>query len=113
MDSKFKRFVCSLILDYCQRKDNDLCLQESPEWGTYATCINSDMYCESYAKDMKRCCPETCNSSDFTQKDCKHDTGSGTCIYSNSTNCEIKGNLYFIVKPLISNSLTSINSVTN
>ena len=73
-------------LDGCQAEDSDSCLQSSPGWGTY-NCASSTIYCDSYAKDMKRCCPESCNSGVLTEDDCNGLSGYGTCIYPNDAQC--------------------------
>ena len=71
------------VSDKCEPKDNDRCLQRSPTWGNEFTCSTSSSYCSDYGKDMKRCCPDTCGSGVFTEDDCKHFDGKGTCSYPN------------------------------
>ena len=71
----------------CKPKDDDRCLQTSPEWGNSYKCSSSTQYCYSYEKDMKRCCPHSCNTGIFTEDDCNSSIGSGTCIYPNEAQC--------------------------
>jgi len=70
--------------------DNDLCLQESPNWGSSCTCSNSIGYCISWAKDMKRCCPDSCGTGRFTESQCLAHSGDGTCTYPNGAQCSGK-----------------------
>ena len=65
----------------CVIKDDDKCLQKSPGWSISYKCKTSTQYCNSWAKDMKRCCPDTCKSGEFTEVDCRLSKGLGTCIY--------------------------------
>lgn len=80
--------------EVCKPKDNDACLQSSDGWSTSYTCENSKgSYCESWAKDMRRCCPESCkkenpeNTLKFTEEDCNKFPGDGTCTYPNKAQC--------------------------
>ena len=68
-------------------KDSDICLQELELWGEGQTCKENAQYCDDWAKDMKRCCPETCKlNHTFTEQICI-DYGediakvNGTCKY--------------------------------
>merc|ERR1712136_573741 len=47
----------------CQVQDNDACIQQ--EWGNSHTCASLARYCDSYAKNMYRCCPETCEAGEL------------------------------------------------
>ena len=67
---------CDLAL-----KDSDMCLQYSKGWDRKDTCANSKPKCDKAAKDMKRCCPETCNSKNFTKEVCEKSGGTGECKY--------------------------------
>ena len=50
--------------------------------GTYTyNCSNSEHFCDLWDKDMKRCCPETCNSTSFTKEACEKSNMNGTCVY--------------------------------
>ena len=66
------------------RKDSDICLQLSPEWGDVYKCTQGKPYCknQNYAKDPKRCCPESCkNSEPFTETKCLQSETGGSCTY--------------------------------
>ena len=98
----FCKFLHSLYLYYqlleCQTKDSDSCLHlSSNKWKGYFTdwtCSGSSEYCESWAKDMKRCCPETCKSGKFTLTDCMSSSSEGKCIYPNEAQCPEIGTLW-------------------
>ena len=73
--------------------DSDTCLQNSGGWKNY---VCADLkrgtgyhdYCDSYSKDTRRCCPETCdNTEDFTYSVCEAAETSGTCKYPNEAQC--------------------------
>ena len=75
--------LCSLV-----SKDSDICLQHSINWTTLKggvvstwTCSESISFCDTWEKDMKRCCPETCNSTQFTKESCLNSTSNGSCVY--------------------------------
>ena len=72
-------------------KDNDACLQKAVGWGKAYTCSTSTIFCESYGKDMKRCCPESCGSGVFTEEDCENYNGLGNCDYQNWATCNASG----------------------
>ena len=86
--------VTDLFTDTCIPKDSNECLQSSPDWGAAYNCANSVTYCSSYGKDMRRCCPDSCNTGTFTEQDCISFGGSGRCIYPNDAQCYSKGMLY-------------------
>ena len=71
----------------CRPRDDDHCLQTSPGWYDSYKCATSIEYCISYEKDMRRCCPESCNTGIFTEYDCISSGRSGTCIYPNNAQC--------------------------
>ena len=73
--------------DGCQATDSDTCLQSTPGWGSFYTCASSSSWCDLYAKDMKRCCPESCNSGTMTEVECNALNGNGNCIYPNDAQC--------------------------
>ena len=73
--------------DGCQPMDSDSCLQSTPGWGSIYTCASSTSWCNMYAKDMKRCCPESCNSGPLTEVECNSLNGNGNCIYPNDAQC--------------------------
>ena len=65
-----------------------MCLQNSKGWGEIKDgkyehmCANSQDYCGTWPKDMKRCCPDTCeNSEAFSEEVCKTTDGKGECQY--------------------------------
>ena len=75
-------------------KDSDECLQSSPDWNIAWTCRNTfeddPNWCSvnSYAKDMRRCCPETCGTGVLTEEECNSlQNSSGTCLYPNTAQC--------------------------
>ena len=74
----------------CKPKDSDYCLQQSPNWSHGHTCRSTKHYCKTYAKDMRRCCPESCGTGTFTEEDCNAFSGSGTCIYPNQAQCHTR-----------------------
>ena len=92
----------------CKAKDSDACLKASGKnWAGY-TCSKSTKWCTSWAKDMKRCCPNACGvTGSFSESDCKAVGGKGSCIYPNEaqpdeTQCNkgevtIEGELYYIL----------------
>jgi len=77
----------------CQPKDSNTCLQTSPdwiggwEWWKTHTCSNSIDHCTDWAKDMRRCCPESCGTGTFTEHDCRMTPGEGDCLYPNEAQC--------------------------
>ena len=81
----------------CTPLDSDTCLRNSPDWGSTRTCRwakgqTSKNYCNTWAKDMRRCCPESCDTGDlvtikFTEEDCTKFPGEGTCTYPNKAQC--------------------------
>ena len=76
--------------------DSDECLRRSPEWNNQRTCENAiQRYpdsCQTWARDMRRCCPQTCGTGKFTELDCNTwTTGGGDCIYPNTAQCDKKG----------------------
>ena len=89
----FQYFYASLDELVCTTKDNDECILNTPGWET-ASHVNKwscnyftiaggyRHYCDDWAKDTRRCCPETCeNSKPFTKTVCEASPGKGTCIY--------------------------------
>ena len=75
--------LCSLV-----SKDSDICLQHSKNWTTLEggristyLCSNATSYCDLWEKDMRRCCPETCNSTKFTKESCLNSSSEGSCVY--------------------------------
>jgi len=69
----------------CQVQDNDACIQHV--WGTSYTCASAARWCDSYAKDMYRCCPESCEAGELNEDDCNalsNVRARGTCDYANN-----------------------------
>merc|ERR1712136_489650 len=69
----------------CQVQDNDACIQQ--EWGNSYTCASVARYCDSYAKSMYRCCPETCEAGELTEDDCNalsNVRARGNCDYADN-----------------------------
>jgi len=71
----------------CNVRDNDYCMVRSPSWGTNATCwgaVSYDPnYCNTWSKDLHRCCPESCGVQPVCDvQSCERLGGSGTCDYS-------------------------------
>ena len=87
-----RKFYSFQKIGKCQPKDNDACLQSSPGWGASYTCEDSTSWCVDWGKDMRRCCPESCDTGDlvtikFTEEDCTKFPGEGTCTYPNNAQC--------------------------
>ena len=75
------------MTNHCTPKDSDTCLTTSPGWGSYV-CSNADGYCDSWSKDVRRCCPESCkNTMAFTESICNDSNGKGHCTYPNDAQC--------------------------
>jgi len=67
----------------CQPQDNDACIQNV--WGSSYTCESAARWCDGYAKDMYRCCPESCEAGELTEDDCNAlPRARGTCDYANN-----------------------------
>ena len=71
----------------CTPKNDNVCLQDSPHWGSQYTC-NAEgggkpgtQWCTSWSKDMFRCCPEECNrnGAPLSESDCNDLQGKGSC----------------------------------
>ena len=103
-DFDFGLIASIRLLLECVIKDDDNCLQTSPAWSRTYTCKSSTRYCKTWPKDMKRCCPEACNTGKFTEVDCKFAKGSGTCIYPNDAQCGKVGESTGSPKPISSKS---------
>ena len=85
----------------CVPKDSDTCLQNTDGWEDYVCNHlkeeNYHEYCDSWPKDTRRCCPESCeNTVDFTESVCEASEGSGTCKYPNEAQCSEIYTLTFI-----------------
>ena len=51
---------------------------------------------------MRRCCPDSCNTGNFTEEDCNRFQGLGNCIYPNDAQCHTEG--IFIVNMALSDN---------
>ena len=75
------------LISTCTPRDSDRCLQSSSGWSSYS-CSNADYYCDSWSKDIRRCCPESCkNTLAFTESVCMDSKGKGKCTYPNEAQC--------------------------
>jgi len=72
----------------CKVKDSDECLHAARGFGPNYTCESSKSYCVSYAKDMRRCCPDSCGSGPLSEEECNETSGSGQCDYPNDAQPE-------------------------
>ena len=89
------------------KEDSDFCLKQSPGREQH-DCKRSKRDCEDLAKDVKRCCPKTCGSLNFTEDDCKQNKKQGSCTYPFYTlenECSESTNLSF--------RLTHLNTYIN
>ena len=76
-------FLAKLIRCNAARKDSDVCIEATKSWSGF-NCMKSKTYCrnENYAKDPRRCCPETCELSEpFTKEKCMASSIGGHCTY--------------------------------
>jgi len=62
-------------------RDSDFCLQVAPFWGAQYRCSTSTHWCNSWAKDMQRCCSAACGTKELTETDCDVLDSAGSCIY--------------------------------
>jgi len=69
-------------------RDSDECLASTPNWGPGSKCQDSESMCVdrsgSWAKDVRRCCPETCGTGVLTKAMCEALVSKGTCTYPNA-----------------------------
>jgi len=75
----------SLYPTECHVHDSDQCLQQTDRWGPGQkwTCSNAASYCNSWPKDLHRCCPETCGVGYLSESACNALDGDGSCDYPN------------------------------
>ena len=78
----YKQIIFRLI--ECVPTDDDECLSSTRYWGSKKDCSYAKKYCDSWAKDAKRCCPQTCGSGLLTKFQCNNLKSKGTCIYPNN-----------------------------
>ena len=89
----FNTYIRQLIfrLIECVPRDSDECLANTPKWGSSKDCAYAKTYCNSWAKDARRCCPETCGSGALTESQCEALNSKGTCIYPAENQCPYEG----------------------
>ena len=75
----------------CVPVDDRVCLIKSPGWASNRDCEYARKYCDSWAKDAKRCCPQTCESGLLTKAQCESLSSKGTCIYPTKSQCPNEG----------------------
>ena len=82
----FNTYLKQMILRLieCVPRDDDECLASTPDWGSTKNCAYAKKYCDSWAKDARRCCPQTCGSGLLTESQCNALNSKGTCIYPNN-----------------------------
>jgi len=86
-----KTVMCEAKHEHCHHADDDKCLKESDEWGAKHECASSKEFCESWSKDMQRCCPVTCETMPVCNMEaCEHLSGKGTCTNLPPTKEEAK-----------------------
>merc|ERR1712238_155893 len=68
-------------------QDSDSCLQDSPGWTDTGDCASAVEMCTTWAKDMHRCCPETCDTGALDEVACNALSGKGTCNHPNEAQC--------------------------
>ena len=69
-------------------QDSDSCLSDSPGWYGLGNCAIAALeLCSTWAKDMHRCCPESCNTGALDEIACNALSGKGTCQYPNEAQC--------------------------
>ena len=68
-------------------------------WTGYKCSDTSDEHCTTWERDLKRCCPEKCNSGIFTEEQCRDSYNTdntdviGVCTYPNDAQCSYQGML--------------------
>ena len=50
---------------------------------------------------MKRCCPTSCGTGEFTESDCYADNSKGTCTYPNDAQCPKRPTLSLTPSPTV------------
>ena len=85
----------------CVPTDSDECLANTPDWGSGKDCAYAKSYCNSWAKDARRCCPETCGTGLLTESECNALDSKGTCIYPICPNGGIRYKLIYQLITLI------------
>ena len=81
------RYLYNILGPNCELRDSDSCLQKSPKWGSKYYCSGYTRYCDSWSKDLRRCCPLSCGTGRLTENDCNALNGKGTCNYPAESQC--------------------------
>ena len=68
LNTYIKQIIFCLI--ECVPRDDDECLASTPNWSSTKDCAYAKKYCDSWAKDARRCCPQTCGSGLLTESQC-------------------------------------------
>ena len=98
----FKHHLSHFVpLIECEPTDSDECLANTPKWGPGKDCAYAKSYCNSWAKDAKRCCPKTCGTGLLTESKCNALDSKGTCIYPLKNQCPKGGIQYKTIYQLI------------
>ena len=82
LNTYIKQIIFRLI--ECVPRDDDECLASTINWSSTKDCAYAKKYCDSWAKDARRCCPQTCGSGLLTESQCNALNSKGTCIYPNN-----------------------------
>ena len=70
-----------------------MCLKSLSSWSGY-DCKGSKYFCNTWSKDLYRCCPESCGIQEpFTKNDCIKHGGKGSCTYPFLVEDEICNNI--------------------
>ena len=85
----------------CEPTDSDECITTSPKWNKEKDCAYAKSYCDSWAKDARRCCPQTCGTGVLTKSQCEALDSKGTCIYPAKNQCQKGGTEYKTIFYLI------------
>ena len=74
-------------------KDCDACLHDTGQLWLGFTCRSAiERYdCNSWGKDLRRCCPVSCKTGSFSRDSCDAFDRNGTCNYPNDAQCDTKG----------------------
>ena len=69
-------------------------------WAGFKCSDTTDKHCTTWERDLKRCCPEKCNSGIFTEEQCRDSYKNteankdfGVCTYPNDAQCSYQGML--------------------
>jgi len=75
----------------CPPYNDDICIKNSPYWGSQHSCTSSIQFCTSWAKDMQRCCSLACGTVYLTEMACAAVTSAGSCRYPHSGSSDCGG----------------------